>query len=488
MTCMTLLTKSERMYHKLIKFLSSGIIVLLILFIPESCSVSGGQPLLRSGQTGGLLKDIQTRGTLVALTDDNPFNYFMYEEEQYGFQYELLKLFAEKLGVKLEIVVEPDVYKALQYLQQRRVDIIAMELPVITDGNFTLAYTKPLYHDYQVLVQQKPDNWHKTSSYKELVVNELDELEEKTITLSANKQGQFYLSDIQHATGNNLRIDNNQTASINELIQQVSEGEIDYSLAYEKSAKAMMLSYPNVDAHTRVSPPIGISWIVRQGAVNLLEAANTWIEETTASKHFTMLEARYFNNPRWVNIALGKPVSKKSISDYDHIIRDLSNRIGWDWRLIAALIYQESKFNANVTSHRGAFGLMQLMPNTASKFGAHRESTANEQIAAGIRLLNYLDKRLSKLVPDKNERKKFVLAAYNIGLAHILDARNLAEKYDKDPTVWSNNVDYFLLAKSQPQYYNDSVVKYGKISGKETHRFVIEVLDRYEHYKTLALK
>lgn len=485
---MTLLTKSERMYHRLINYLSSGIIVLLILFIPESCSVSGNQPLLKSGQKGGLLKDIKTRGTLVAITDDNPFNYFRYEEESHGFQYELLRMFADKLGVELEIVVEPDVYKALQYLQQRRVDIVAMELPVITDGNFNLAYTKPLYYDYQVLVQKKPDNWHKTSSDKLSAVKELPELREKTITLSANKQGQFYLNDIQHATENNINIDNNQTLSIDELIKEVSEGEIDYSLAYEKSAKAMMLSYSDIDAHTRVSPPMGISWIVRQGAVNLLEAANDWIDQTKESRQFVLLQAKYFNNPRWVNIALGKPVSKKNISDYDHIIKELSNRIGWDWRLIAALIYQESKFNANVTSHRGAFGLMQLMPNTASKFGAHRESTANEQIAAGIRLLNYLDNRLSKLVPDKNERKKFVLAAYNIGLAHILDARNLAEKYEKDPTIWYNNVEYFLLAKSQPQYYNDPVAKYGKVSGKETHRFVMDVLDRYEHYKTLAMR
>jgi membrane-bound lytic murein transglycosylase F len=348
-----------------------------------------------------------------------------------------------------------------------------------------------LYYDYQVLVQQKPENWfktHHTSGYRDYLVNSPKDLKDKTITLSANKQIQFYLSDIQHATQNEVNILADYNASLTELFEELSAGEIDYTIAFETTAKAMSLTYSNLDANVKVSPLIGISWIVRKGAINLLEEANNWIEENRNTREFASLKAKYHNNPRWVDIALGKPVRKKSISDYDAIIKEMSSKIGWDWRLVAALIYQESKFNANATSHRGAFGLMQLMPSTAVKFGASYNSSASEQIAAGIRLINHLDKRLSSLVPDNNERKKFVLAAYNIGLAHILDAINLTQKHGKDPTVWHNNVEYFLLAKSQPEYYNDSVVKYGKISGKETHRFVIDVMGRYEHYKALAMK
>lgn len=479
------------MYYKLINYLSSGIIVLFILLIPESCSFSTDRPLLKSGQTGGLLKDIQSRGTLVALTDDNSFNYFEFEGEPHGYQYDLLHKFAEHLGVTLEIVVEPNVNKALQYLQQRRVDIVAMELPVINDDRFDIVYTTPLYHDYQVLVRKKQvkksGSRFNTNSNKSL--NEgIEELKDKTITLSANKHGQIYLSDIQHATSNNTKIIAEENLPISELFAEVSEGSIDYTISFERPAKAMMLTYRNIDAHTRISPEIGISWIVRKGAVNLLEVANNWIEENKSTRLFAGLNSKYYKNPRWVNIALGRPVKKSTISDYDNIIREMSNNIGWDWRLVAALIYQESKFQPDATSHRGAFGLMQLMPSTAYKFGAHEGSTANEQIAAGTKLLNYLDRRLSKLVPDKNERKKFVLAAYNIGLAHILDAIKLTEKYGKDPTIWHDNVEYYLLAKSQPEYYNDTVVKYGRISGKETHQFVLNVMDKYEHYKTLALR
>lgn len=477
------------MYRRLISNIFSSLIVVLILFLPESCTnLAAEKPFLKSGQTGGLLKDIKSRGTLVALTDDNLLNYFNYDGEKHGFQYELLEMFADYLDVSLEIVVEPNVYKALQYLQQKKVDLIAMELPVVTDNMFELAYTDPIYKDYQVLIQKKPDNWHRNSGYKKEMVNKLSDLQGETITLPSNKQGQFYLSDLQHETGNYVNIVGEDNGSITEYIQNVSDGYYDYTIAFESTAKALMLSYNNIDAHTRISPEIEISWVMRKGAVNLLEEANTWIAEVRSSKQFTSLYRKYFRNPRWVNIALGIPMQKKAISDYDYIIKEMSTKIGWDWRLVAALIYHESKFNTDVTSHRGAFGIMQLMPQTASKFGAHRGSTANEQIAAGVRLLNYLDKRLAILVPEKSERKKFVLAAYNIGLAHILDAINLASKYGKDPTIWHGNVEYYLLAKSKPEFYKDEVVKYGRISGRETHKFVMEVMDQYEHYKTLAMR
>jgi len=479
------------MYYKLVNYLSSLIIVLFILLIPESCSFSSDRPLLKSGQTGGLLKDIQSRGTLVALTDDNSFNYFENDGEPQGYQYDLLRRFADHLGVSLEIIVEPNVTRALQYLQQRRVDIVAMELPVINDEKFDLAYTTPLYYDYQVLVKQrkvKRSNSQLVPNSDQSLGNPFEELKDKTITLSANKLGQIYLSDIQHATSNETIIVAEENLSLNELIEEVSEGSIDYTVAFERPAKAMMLAFRNIDAHTRVSPEIGVSWIVRKGAVNLLEVANTWIEENKTTQLFSGLNSKYYKNPRWINIALGRPVKKSTISDYDNIIREMSNNIGWDWRLVAALIYHESKFQPDATSRRGAFGLMQLMPSTAYRFGAHEGSTASEQIAAGTRLLNYLDKRLCKSVPDKNERKKFVLAAYNIGLAHILDAIKLTEKYGKDPTIWHDNVEYYLLAKSQPEFYNDTVVKYGRISGKETHQFVLNVMDKYEHYKLFAQK
>jgi len=173
-----------------------------------------------------------------------------------------------------------------------------------------------------------------------------------------------------------------------------------------------------------------------------------------------------------------------SISKYDEIIRNLSKQYNLDWRLVASLIYQESQFHADSRSWSGAFGLMQMMPTTAAIFGIDSTASEFDQLEAGIKYLKILDRELPKDISDPAERIKFILASYNLGIAHVFDARRLAEKNGKDPNVWTDNVDYFVLNKSNPLYYNDSVVRYGYANGREAYQFVTEVLNRFEHYKT----
>jgi membrane-bound lytic murein transglycosylase F len=125
------------------------------------------------------------------------------------------------------------------------------------------------------------------------------------------------------------------------------------------------------------------------------------------------------------------------------------------------------------------------MPATAAVFGIDSTSSPTEQIDAGIRYLRQLDAELPKEITDPEERIKFILASYNVGIAHIFDARRLAEKNGKDPNVWTENVDYYILNKSNPKYYQDEVVRYGYARGEETYNFVREILDRYGHYKNI---
>src|SRR5690606_16719021 len=114
------------------------------------------------------------------------------------------------------------------------------------------------------------------------------------------------------------------------------------------------------------------------------------------------------------------------ISDYDQILQKEAEKIEWDWRLLASLIYQESGFDHSVESWMGARGLMQLMPSTAAEFGLDSISSPEMNIRAGVKYLSWLDKQFEKKVPIKEERKKFVLAAYNVGLGHVYDAIRLA--------------------------------------------------------------
>ena len=222
--------------------------------------------------------------------------------------------------------------------------------------------------------------------------------------------------------------------------------------------------------------------------MGLRDTLNYWLKGFLKTSYAANLYNKYFKNPRSVDFAKSEfgTMGGERISPFDKIIKKYSKQIGWDWRLLASLIYQESRFSPEALSWSGAFGLMQLMPHTAEKYGIDSLSSPEDQIKAGVEFIHLLDKQFDDYIPEKNERIKFVLASYNAGIAHVYDARRLAEKYEKDPNQWTGNVDYYLLNESKPEFYQDSVVRYGYCRGEETYTFVNDVLDRFQHYKNVA--
>jgi len=245
--------------------------------------------------------------------------------------------------------------------------------------------------------------------------------------------------------------------------------------------------YPNLDVQTAVSFPQNLAWAVNAQADELRKEINNWLTEYRKSTRYAVIYNKYFKNRRSASIVKSDffTLSSGKISQYDEYIKEYSREIGWDWRLLASLIYQESRFDPKARSWAGAFGLMQLMPSTARRFGITTSSPAAAQIRAGTQFIQWLDRRFDDAVPDPEERIKFILAAYNVGPGHIFDAITLAEKHGADPAVWHDNVETFLLRKSDPKYYRDPDVKYGYARGRETYNYVTQVLERYEHYKNL---
>ncbi len=170
------------------------------------------------------------------------------------------------------------------------------------------------------------------------------------------------------------------------------------------------------------------------------------------------------------------------ISSYDSLFRTYADTIGWDWKLLAAVAYVESKFDTAATSGVGAKGLMQLMPRTAHAMGVPKgkESDPKESVRAATHYLAYLN-HLFRRVPE-SERIHFILASYNAGFGHIHDAMRLAEKYGYNRHVWSENVETFLRLKNDSIYYTDSVCRNGRFTGKETTLFVRKVQHKYSEY------
>ena len=433
------------------------------------------------------LPAILERGVLKATTDYNSTNYFVYRGQPMGFHLELLKMFAQHIGVELEVFVSNDLEENFGCLfAEGECDVIAMDLTVTRSRRNLFSFTEPHSQTRQILVQRRPDNWYSMRSSEiedYLIRNQLD-LAGKTIHVQKNSSHIIRLNNLMEEIGDTIYIVEVDQET-EQLIERVANGEIAFTVSDEHVARVNQTYYANIDTQTPLSFAQNLSWAVRHDTPLLKEAIDEWMRDFRQSRQYANLYAKYFHNPRSSYMARSQyhSLGGGRISIYDDHFKRFADIIGWDWRLIASLAFQESRFNNEAVSWAGAFGIMQLMPNTAAMYNVSESSSPVENILAGIKYLNWIDRRMQNIITDEEERIKFVLASYNVGIGHVLDARRLAEKYGKDPDVWKDNVDYFVLNKSKPKYYLDPVVQHGYARGSEPFHYVTEILERFEHYR-----
>ncbi|MBN1951801.1 MAG: transporter substrate-binding domain-containing protein [Bacteroidales bacterium] len=462
--------------------LNSMILVLLLTF---SC-VRVGDPVPKAAEKPRL-KSIMESGILRVVTDFNSSSYFIYRGQPMGYQYEMLQELSDYLGVKLEVSVNNDLQEKIEMLNSNKVDLVAVNLTVTKERREEVEFTVPHAQTCQVLVQRKPDNWDRLSNRSledSLLRNQLD-LAEKTVWVQKNSAYAERLANLSDEIGYPIHIRETDDG-VEDLIAKVASGEIEFTVCDEITAQINESYYNNLDIATPVSFPQSLAWALPKGATDLKEAIDTWLTDFKKTSKYASIHRKYFESKKsaerldsdfFTNIS-GK------ISPYDAMIKEFSKEIGWDWRLVASMIYQESRFNPQATSWAGAYGLMQLMPATGKRFGVSPQSPAKMQIKAGLNFISWLNDRFLD-IQDQDERKKFILAGYNVGLGHVLDARALALKHGKNPNVWDDHVAEFILLKSDPRYYNDPVVKYGYCRGTETYKYVADIMDRYTHYQNL---
>jgi membrane-bound lytic murein transglycosylase F len=228
-----------------------------------------------------------------------------------------------------------------------------------------------------------------------------------------------------------------------------------------------------------------VAWGILCDADSLRNVVIPWIYEISQTRKFRNLCLKYHIQPRasFFQCDTTSQIPGR-LSPFDNAIKKYAQRLNWDWRLLASLIYQESNFFPDVVSWAGAIGLMQLMPDVAEKYGITEKSRPEEHILAGVKHLEQINKILPNEIPEE-ERIPFMLATYNVGLGHILDARRLAVLNDKDPNVWFDNVELELLKKQDRTIVRDSIIRHGYARGQETVDLVRDVMERWQHYQNL---
>ncbi|MDR0547609.1 MAG: transglycosylase SLT domain-containing protein [Dysgonamonadaceae bacterium] len=412
------------------------------------------------------------------LTLSGSMNYFMYKGEPKGYEYELLKEFAGEYHLKLNIHLADNESQLIEKLQAGEGDLIAYNLPETNEEKTVLQYCGRTVINHQVLVQR--------SNRGDTILKDVPELIGKEVWVLHDSKYYRRLVHLNEELGGGIAIKtiDADTVSEEDLIEMVSKGQIPYTVCDLDMAKLNKTYFHNLNISLPVSHPQRSSWAVRKTSLALASVINQWFKENSKTQRYQSILKRYFEMSKMPGDEPAPIISPHQISVFDSIFKESARQLHWDWRLLASIAFQESKFYTDRVSWAGATGLMGLMPKTAEAFGLSPDSLSNP--AGSIRTATLLLKRLNRSfssVKDENERIKFILAAYNAGSGHIYDAQKLAKKYGKNPFVWENNTEEYLKLKSHPEYYNDPVVKQGYCRATETVNYVRSVVERWRYYQ-----
>lgn len=445
--------------------------LLTILLLTASCRRQKVESSIVSNAVD--LKDIVSTDTLRVATMYGSTSYFLFRDETMGFDYEMANNLARYLHVNLKISIAKTESELFQWIKDRKVDIVTYNTIETKELKKNYSFVLPQPNSYQVLIQNVGAN----------ALSDVSELNGDSIYVKKNSIFHQRLQALNDELGGTINIVfAADSLSDDDLIDMVAENKIKFTLAYHNVGLLHKSYYKGLDCHMPVGFEQKNGWLVRNESHNLKNAIETWEKLTETEQLQSELFSKYWEQSPF--FALRRvTIPKGAISPFDHLFRKYAPNINWDWRLLASVAFHESRFIPDEVSWAGACGLMQLMPRTAANFGLNRQTIKNPElnIEAGVQYIKSLNMSFRQ-IENKEERVKFILAAYNSGPAHILDAMALARKYGKNPHIWFNNVEFFLVKKSEPQFYNDPVVKYGYFRGKETVKYVKNTLGTYEKY------
>jgi peptidoglycan lytic transglycosylase F len=464
------------------------------------------------------LDAIREKGTLTVLAPYNSTSYFIYRGQPMGFEYQLLQAFAEEQGLKVRVVVVRDGDQLGPMLRRGEGDLIAARLIAPGDEEAAkqgLAFTRGLYRTKPALVQQKqgkpdprlPKPVKKVIKKKEReagteapgappdpagsrinarLITRPSQLAGKEVTLPKGSAFQRTLVEVEQEISGDIHVvEVGGGVDVEALIERVSTGEVDLTVAQENLARLKESVYTNLIIIPTLGPSHSISWAVRENSPRLLSELNYWIEKEQDGPVLRELYKKYFiNRRRYRERVKSRYLTSRTgrLSAYDPLLKEHAPALGWDWRLLASQAYQESRFQPRARSWAGAAGVLQLMPGTARQFGVRDRYDPRQNVRGAVKFLKWLQVYWKDRIPDEGERLKFILASYNAGHGHVEDGRRLTEVNGDDPLVW-DEVAYWMLQLSQKEYYTDPVVRYGYCRGLEPVTYVGLILERYDHYR-----
>ncbi len=410
------------------------------------------------------------KDTLRVLVLADPLTWEQRPGAMTGLEWELLERFAKRQHLKVKAVPVADRDSMLVMLQEGRGDVIAAQL---SSTGWTAPYTHHT-QPYRMVagMYARPRAIQSGSNDQQTSLD--------TVTVSVWSP---FLDSLQHSTVADssivLRIVDQRPE---ELLARSALGKVPALLVSDATANMEAKRLPLVEFGPRVGASVPLVFAVRTNADHLLHALDTWLavaSEREARKAITTAYNNGLDTRGPMRSFSALAFGGDTISPYDSLFQVHADSLTWDWRLLAAVAFKESRFDTAALSYAGAGGLMQMMPTTALRMGVTAEGGVNGHIEGASRYLDQLDRIWRKEIPDPAQRLKFVLAGYNAGPGHVKDAQRLAKELGLASDRWDGNVERAIVLLNRPQYFTRPCVRTGYCRGQDTYWYVRDVVKMY---------
>ena len=424
----------------------------------------------REANHTGDLAQIREKKVLRMLTRNSAATYFLWRGRLMGFDYELARLLAQSLGLRLDVVIPRRGENLLTMLTEGQGDLIAASLTPNDDHRLQgIEFTRPYNYATQVVVARADEMNLKSPA----------DLANRTIyvrhsgpywsTLSQLRKGGIPLS-LQAAP---------EHLETEELVGLVANAIYPLTVADSHILDIELTWRGDVKAAFPIGNPVPLVWAVRDSNPDLLAAVNAFLEAEYRGLTYNVLRRKYFEDPKKIRQHVKYRSKDGTLSPYDDLVKRYADEYDFDWRLIVSQIYQESGFDSQARSFAGAMGLLQVLPRTGLDMGETDLLSPEANTRAGLSYLAWVRERFDEDLSVR-DRMWFTLAGYNVGAGHVRDARRIAAEEGLNPDRWFDNVERAMLLLSRPEYARRA--QHGYCRGMEPVAYVREIQSRYEAY------
>ncbi|MBU0972465.1 MAG: membrane-bound lytic murein transglycosylase MltF [Proteobacteria bacterium] len=422
------------------------------------------------GDAAGTIERIRQTGKLRLITANASNTYSYYEGIPTGFEYDLAMEFAKYLNVELDIVT-PGWNNLFAYLDQGMGDFIAAGLAITKERLESAAFSIPYMTIQQRIVHHN----------RVLAPKKIEDLKSKTFHI---RRGTSYHSRLKMIkdSGIDLNYILHDNIATDELIAMVDKREIQFTIADSNIALLNQRYFPDIRIGIPIQEKESLAWAVRKDDAKMLVEINRFFLYANEQGILKRITAKYYENTEDFDVYELKKFHARietRLPKYKRLIMEESEKYAFDWRLVAAIVYQESHFNPNAKSFTNVQGLMQLTHATAREMGISNRINPSQSIKAGIKYLNRMHQRFG-YIEDDYQRMLFSLASYNIGYGHVMDALKIAEEKGLDLASWQTlKTTLPLLSKSR--YFETT--KHGYARGWEPIQYVERILTYFDILK-----